>query len=93
MSNVSCCCETGKNIMVLACSGGSNVGQLSNEAAIRLTKEGVGKIYCLAGIGGDLDAFVASAKGVDNILLIDGCELGCGLAVLKRHNITPRDIW
>lgn len=38
--------------MILACSGGSNVGQLPNHAAVELTKEGFGKMFCLAGIGG-----------------------------------------
>jgi len=37
------CCETNENIMILACSGGSNVGQLSNQAAVELTREGFGK--------------------------------------------------
>ena len=46
------CCTPNGNIMILACSGGSNVGQLSNRAAVELTKEGFGKMYCLAGIGG-----------------------------------------
>ena len=36
------CCTPGGNIMILACSGGSNVGQLSNQAAIELTQEGFG---------------------------------------------------
>jgi len=27
------CCTPSGNIMILACSGGSNVGQLSNQAA------------------------------------------------------------
>ncbi len=34
------CCAGGENIMILACSGGSNVGQLSNQAAVELTQEG-----------------------------------------------------
>ena len=58
------CCLPGGNIMLLACSGGSNVGQLANHAAVELTQEGFGKMYCLAGIGGLLDAFVQSAKDV-----------------------------
>jgi uncharacterized metal-binding protein len=40
------CCNSGDNIMILACSGGSNVGQLSNRAAVELTREGFGKMYC-----------------------------------------------
>jgi uncharacterized metal-binding protein len=31
------CCTLGGNIMILACSDGSNVGRLSNLAAIELT--------------------------------------------------------
>lgn len=30
--------------MILACSGDSNVGQLSNQAAVELTREGFGKM-------------------------------------------------
>jgi uncharacterized metal-binding protein len=48
------CCVPGGNVMILACSGGSNVGQLANQAAVELTQEGFGKMYCLAGIGGHL---------------------------------------
>jgi uncharacterized metal-binding protein len=40
--------------MILACSGGSNVGQLSNQAAVDLIREGFSKMFCLAGIGGHL---------------------------------------
>jgi uncharacterized metal-binding protein len=31
------CFAPGGNIMILACSGGSNVGQLSNQAAVELS--------------------------------------------------------
>ncbi len=58
MENSCCCQSNGEQYMILCCSGGSNVGQLTNEAAIRLTKQGVGKMYCLAGVGGDLSGFV-----------------------------------
>jgi len=50
--------------MILSCSGGSNVGQLSNEAAVELPQEGFGKMFCLAAIGGRLGGFTQPAKGV-----------------------------
>ena len=59
--------------MILPCSGGSNVGQLANQAAVELTQEGFGKIFCLAGIGGHLSGFVQSAKDVPNMVAIVGC--------------------
>jgi uncharacterized metal-binding protein len=82
------CCASGNNIMILACSGGSNVGQLSNRAAVELTQEGFGKMYCLAGIGGRLKGFVQSAKDVPVIAAIDGCSVGCAKAILKNADIS-----
>jgi uncharacterized metal-binding protein len=81
------CCASGGNIMILACSGGSNVGQLSNQAAVELTQEGFGKMFCLNGIGGHLDGFVQSAKDVPQMVAIDGCTLGCAKAVLEHAQV------
>lgn len=83
------CCSSG-NIMLLACSGGSNVGQLSNHAAVELTQEGFGKMFCLAGIGGHLSGFVQSAKDTEHIVAIDGCEIGCAKAIMDHHEISPK---
>jgi uncharacterized metal-binding protein len=81
------CCAGNGNIMILACSGGSNVGQLSNQAAVELTQEGFGKMFCLNGIGGHLDGFVQSAKDVPQMVAIDGCGLGCAKAVLEHAQV------
>lgn len=82
----TCCCQT-ENIMILPCSGGSNVGQTANQAAIELTREGFGRMYCLAGIGGGLNAFVQSAKDAEKIIVIDGCDIACGKACLEKAGI------
>lgn len=81
------CCKGGENIMILACSGGSNVGQLSNQAAVELTQEGFGKMFCLAGIGGQLSGFVQSARDVSVMVAIDGCQVGCAMAILKQAEV------
>ena len=85
------CSSNNGNLMILACSGGSNVGQLSNQAAIDLTREGFGKMFCLAGIGARLSGFVQSAKDVDNIIAIDGCKVGCAKAVLEENGIESKN--
>ncbi len=85
------CCTPEGNIMILACSGGSNVGQLSNQAAIELTQEGFGKMFCLAGIGGHLGGFVQSAKDVPAMVAIDGCEVGCAKAILEYAEIPTKN--
>jgi len=85
------CCTTNGNRMLLACSGGSNVGQLANQAAVELTQEGFGKMYCLVGIGAQLSNFVQSAKDAEAIVTIDGCSLGCAKAVLEQAKIPNKN--
>ena len=94
-----CCCQTGPTIMILACSGGSNVGQLTNQAAVELTKEGWGRMFCLAGVGGHLSGFVQSVKDNPNVVVLDGCEIGCAKAIfehlnlpLKKYIVVTKDI-
>lgn len=46
----ACICRPAE-IMVFACSGGrANVSQISNNAALEITKDGKSKMYCLAGL-------------------------------------------
>jgi uncharacterized metal-binding protein len=89
-SKTADCCSTDGNIMLLACSGGSNVGQLANQACVELTQDGFGKMYCLAGIGGELSGFVASAKDVPRMVVLDGCEVGCAKAIFKKAGVPLR---
>ena len=73
--------------MILSCSGGSNFGQLSNQAAVELTQEGFGKMFCLAGVGGHLSGFIQSAKDVPLMVAVDGCSVGCAKAILEHAEI------
>ena len=85
------CCSPNGNVMILSCSGGSNVGQLSNQAAVELTQEGFGKMFCLAGVGGHLNGFVQSAKDVPAMVAIDGCPVGCVKAILEHADIPVKN--
>lgn len=80
------CRAKGDDVMLLACSGGSNVGQLTNQAAVELTREGFGKMFCLAGIGGGLQGFVKSAQDTPKVVVLDGCQVGCAKAIMKNAN-------
>ena len=84
-------CAPQGSVMILACSGGSNVGQLSNQAAVELTQEGFGKLFCLAGIGGHLSGFVQSARDVPEMVVIDGCSKGCAKATLENAEVPLRN--
>ena len=81
------CCEPEGNVMILACSGGSNVEQIANRAAVELTQEGFGKMFCLAGIGGHLSGFIRSARDVPQMVAVDGRDVGCTKAILGHAEI------
>ncbi|MDN5347561.1 MAG: hypothetical protein PWP65_1125 [Clostridia bacterium] len=50
---------------------GSNVGQVANQAAVKLDQEGIGKLFCLAGLGGHVQSIVESTKAAKRIVAID----------------------
>jgi uncharacterized metal-binding protein len=85
------CCAPNGNIMILACSGGSNVGQLLNKQRLSLLRNEFGKMVCLAGVGGHLGGFVQSAKDVPQTVAIDGCEIGYAKAILKHAEVPLKD--
>jgi len=78
----SCTCSEAP-VLIFACSGGSNVGQIANQAAIELTKEKTGKMYCLAGVGGHIESFIESSKG-SRMVVIDGCPVSCAKKIFEH---------
>jgi uncharacterized metal-binding protein len=68
---------TGGPRLIFACSGAADVGAIADQAARRLTKEGVGKMFCAAGIGGRVSGIMKTTGSADKILVIDGCPLNC----------------
>ena len=85
----SCCCSSGSTILIFACSGSSNVGQITHSAALRLARNGAGKMSCLAGVGAHLSGFVVSAKDCDKLVVLDGCDQNCALKIFEHVDIKP----
>jgi len=72
----SCSCSGGPRL-IFACSGAADVGAIADQAARRLTKEGVGKMFCTVGIGGRVSGIMKTTESAERILAIDGCSLSC----------------
>lgn len=81
-----CACG-GKAMMVFPCSGAADVGELADRAARLLSKETCVKMSCLAGIGGNISGFIASANGADLVIAIDGCQAACAKKTLETHGV------
>ncbi len=78
-----------KRTVVYGCAGASNTGQLANAAAVRMTQRGTGRIGCLGGVGSGQKGFVTAAKLADEVVAIDGCEVGCAKKTLETAGVTP----
>ncbi len=73
--------------LLFACAGGSSVGQLSNDACRELTRQGKGKLSCLAGVGGHIAGIVEMAKNADAVVAIDGCGVKCAFKALESAEV------
>jgi uncharacterized metal-binding protein len=91
MAEPSCACGGGTLTLIFACSGAANVGKMADEAARKLTREGKGKMYCLAGLGGDVKNIIETTRSADRILVIDGCPVDCAKKTLDRVGIKKYD--
>ena len=52
-------------------------GEISDKAARKLTKEGVGMMFCTAGIGGRVEGIMKKTESAEKVVAIDGCGLNC----------------
>src|SRR3990172_9160256 len=75
--------------LVYACSGCSSAAQLANLLAIRLDRERLAEMSCIAGVGGDVRSLLKTAQSRRKILVLDGCPLHCAKHCLDRHGISP----
>jgi len=76
--------------IVYSCSGCSSAAQSANMIAIKLDREKLAEMSCIAGVGGDVKPLVKTAKSGRDIIAIDGCPLACCKASLARHDVQPK---
>ena len=78
-----CACNAVSRL-IFSCSGAADVGALADQTARQLTREGAGKMFCLAGIGGRVSGIMKSTEAASSILAIDGCALDCAKKSLEE---------
>jgi uncharacterized metal-binding protein len=87
MSEAKGCACGGAPTLIFACSGAADVGAIADQVGRKLTREGKGKMFCLAGVGGRVSGIMASTSAATRILAIDGCPLNCAKASLEQAAI------
>lgn len=71
-----CACSEAPRL-VFACSGAADVGAVADQAARKMTMDGAGKMFCLAGVGGRVSGIIKTTDAAEAVLAIDGCPLNC----------------
>lgn len=85
---MSSSCDT-KPTLIMACSGAADVGELADRSARKAARQGIGRMYCLAGIGAGLESYVTGAKNAGWVIAIDGCPTACASKCLQRAEVEP----
>ncbi len=83
MSNSKCCACGSAPKLTFSCSGAADVGEVADQASRKLTREGCGSMFCLAGIGGGVPGILKSTEAAASVLAIDGCALDCAKKSLE----------
>lgn len=83
MTAQACQCGAAPKL-IFSCSGAADVGAVADQAARKLTREGHGKMFCLAGIGGRVSGILKNTEAASAILAIDGCPLNCARKCLEE---------
>ena len=85
-----CGCENnGKRIVLLySCSGGANVAEAADRAAREVMLAGGPTMFCLAGLGADIQGMIQTARDADLNVVIDGCDVDCGKKVFDNRGLS-----
>ena len=74
--------------LVFACSGATDVGEISDRVARLLHREGTARMFCLGSVGAKLEESVARARTASDILAIDGWPSECAKKCLEQAGLT-----
>ena len=80
-------CKNGLSLL-FACSGAADTAELADRAARRSNGSGELKMYCLAGIGGDVEEIVNNTRDANELVVVDGCDSDCGAKVMRKAGFT-----
>jgi len=89
----TCCCGGGpcgakRTVLFYACSGGANVAEVADRAARELMGQGLGTMWCLAGLGAGIESMIQTAREADLNVVLDGCPMDCARKIFERCGLT-----
>ncbi len=86
-----CCCGNAngqRTVLLYACSGGANVAEAADQACRAVMYDGCGTMFCLAGLGAEIQGMVQTAKDADLNVIVDGCDLDCAKKIFDKLGLS-----
>ncbi|WNO10683.1 putative zinc-binding protein [Teredinibacter sp. KSP-S5-2] len=65
------------NVLLFACSGASDVGEVADRATRTVAKMGAASMACLSAISAREANTLKKAESASRIIAVDGCGFGC----------------
>ena len=79
--------ENNRLPIVLACSGASDIGELTDRVARKLRNKGNYSMKCMSMVGADDKELIETIKSTET-LVIDGCSVDCGKKMMEEAWLT-----
>lgn len=80
-------------IAVVACSGASNTGQITNEIAKKLSKDSENyTMVCLAAVPLGARSAMDKIENARKIIVVDGCPIKCASQLIGKYTDKKPDI-
>jgi len=73
--------------LIFSCAGAAHCGQVANQAALQLTRDGAGKIFCLAAVSASIPEKMKRTREAALRIVIDGCDDHCARITMEKAGI------
>ena len=77
--------------LIFTCAGAAHSGQVANRAAVQLTEQGLGHIFCLAAVSARIEDKLERSRKAGMRVALDGCEAHCARRTLEMAGL-PVDV-
>lgn len=79
-----CGCNGGPDLM-FCCSGAADTAEIADQAVRELHKAKEARMFCLAGIAGDVELIVVNSQSANRMLVVDGCDSDCAKKTMHKN--------
>jgi uncharacterized metal-binding protein len=79
-----CGCNGGQDLM-FCCSGAADTAEIADLAVRLLHKAKEARMFCLAGIAGEVEVIVANSLAASRMVVVDGCDSDCAKKTMEQR--------